>query len=100
VRFFSIGSTNVVCNPATEDRDPTPTHDCSPDEFCTLGGFCVPRSAEVRFCMARCGGNGDCRKQYECRNLALMMAHGGEPVPPPGVAATDNLINFCAPNGT
>jgi hypothetical protein len=86
VRFFSVGDTGVEC--ANNDE-------CSADELCTLGGFCVPRSAEVRFCMRKCGGNDDCRDAYECRDEELMKLHGGEPVAPPG-ETPDNLESFCA----
>ena len=69
---------------------------CNADELCTLAGSCVPRNAEFRYCMKTCGGNDDCRDQYECRNEELMKLHGGEPVPKPGEAADENLQSFCA----
>jgi hypothetical protein len=78
VRFFSGGFANKPCDPATEDRG---TDDCSFDELCSLAGTCVARSSETRFCMRKCGSGGDCRDGYECRDEALMKAHGGEPVP-------------------
>src|SRR5262245_8072910 len=34
-----------------ENRDCTSVNDCTLDELCSLKGKCVPRSAEVRFCM-------------------------------------------------
>ncbi len=78
VRFFSGGFANRMCDPATEDRG---TDACSLDELCSLAGTCVARSSEVRFCMRKCGSGDDCRDGYECRDEALMKAHGGEPVP-------------------
>lgn len=87
VRFFPVTQTDVNCS---QDSD------CTPDELCTLGGFCVPRSAEVRYCMRKCGGNGDCRDGYECRDESLMVDHGGEPVLDPSKPAPDTLQAFCA----
>ena len=94
VRFFSVQSSNLPCDPAAED---VTEDNCVPDEVCTLGGSCVPRTAEFRYCMKTCGGDGDCRQQYECRNEELMRQNGGEPVPPPGQAVADELTPFCAP---
>ena len=94
VRFFSVADTNRTCEPREEDlagRD-----DCTPDELCTLSGTCVPRTAEIRFCMRTCGGNGDCRDGYECRDEDRMREHGGEPVPPPGEAVSEDPQAFCA----
>lgn len=94
VRFFSVDSVNLPCNPATEDQT---TNDCSNDEICTLGGTCAPLSAESRFCMRKCSSNSDCRKNYECRTKTLMMMHGGEPVPAPGQRLGADPQGFCAP---
>jgi len=95
VRFFTGSFSNRPCDPATEN---TSTDDCNLDELCSLVGQCVPRSSEVRFCMRKCGNNGDCRDGYECRDLDLMIAHGGEPVLAPGLTFEDNLPKFCAPS--
>jgi hypothetical protein len=50
--------------------------------------------------MSTCGGDGDCRAEYECRTSALMRDHGGEPVPDPdrGDMTIDEsrLTRFCA----
>jgi hypothetical protein len=87
VRFFPAAQTDISCENDT---------DCTVDELCALGGFCVPRSAEVRYCMKTCGGNGDCRNDYECRDEGLMIAHGGEPVLDPSKNQSE-LPRFCAP---
>lgn len=92
VRFFSSHFPDRACSLDTEDIG---TDDCLPDEECTLRGTCAPRLAEVRYCMQRCSGNGDCRGGYECRDEELMIAHGGEPVLAPG-RSRDNLPRFCA----
>jgi hypothetical protein len=94
VRFFVGGFTDVVCDPATEDLPNSDgTDDCSFEELCTLAGRCVPRSAESRYCMRKCG---DCRDGYECRDRELMIEHGGEPVLPPDERHGDDPQPFCA----
>lgn len=97
VRFFVGQFANKPCDPRTEDAPASDaTDDCSLDELCSLKGQCVPRSAETRYCMRKCGGSGDCRDQYECRDEELMRAHGGEPVLAPGERFTDDIQAFCA----
>ena len=94
IRFFTGSFANLTCDPTTED---VTTDDCSVDELCALVGHCVPRSAEVRFCMKTCSDNSDCRSGYECRNLDLMKAHGGEPVLAPNIELNDQTApKFCA----
>jgi hypothetical protein len=93
VRFFAGVATNLPCDPATEDVS---TDDCSADELCSLTENCVPRSAEIRYCMRLCDTQDDCREGYECRTEDLMREHGGEPVPPPGESVLDNIAAFCA----
>ncbi len=97
VRFYIGQFTNRPCNPDTEDLPASNgTNDCNPDEACTLAGQCVPRSAEVRFCMRKCSSQGDCRDQYECRDQTLMVMHGGEPVLAPGQRpGSAPLQSFC-----
>lgn len=78
VRFFTGSFENRDCS------------QCSLDELCSNTGHCVPRSAEVRYCMAGCSDNGDCRDGYECRDSTLQQAHGGEPI-------KSASLKFCAP---
>jgi len=88
VRFFSGGFANKPCGVQA---------DCSLDELCSLDMQCVPRSAETRFCMKKCGQTSDCRDGYECRDFALMITHGGEPVLAPGdVLDASSAPAFCA----
>lgn len=88
IRFFTGSFENRPCTEQSE---------CSLDELCSLEGHCVPRSSEVRYCMATCDGDGDCRDGYECRNIEVMKAHGGQPVLAPGVPIDDSAPKFCAP---
>ena len=83
---------------------------CSLDELCSIEGavdpiqsHCVPRSSEIRYCMRTCDSDGDCRDGYECRDLAKMKAHGGEPVLAPSLTpgaprpvVDENSPKFCA----
>ena len=95
VRFYSVSDSDRTCDARMEDIADG-VDDCTADELCTLTGTCVPRTAEIRFCMRKCSRNGDCRDEYECRDEELMRAHGGEPVPPPGEGLGDDLQRFCA----
>jgi hypothetical protein len=93
IRFFMGSFANKPCDPTTENIS---TDDCSLDELCSLEGQCVPRAAEVRYCMLKCDTSSDCRGGYECRDLPLMEAHGGEPVLAPGVVVDSSAPKFCA----
>ena len=93
IRFFTGQFDNRICDPTTEDKT---TDNCSLDELCDLEGHCVARSSELRYCMLRCSSNSDCRDGYECRDLTLMQAHGGEPVLAPGVPVDEHAPKFCA----
>jgi hypothetical protein len=95
IRFFTGSFSNLPCDPDAEDRLPG-VDACSPDELCSLVGNCVPRSSEVRFCMKTCDSDGDCRDGYECRDLAKMKEHGGQPVLAPGSAIDESSPKFCA----
>jgi hypothetical protein len=98
VRFYTGGFTNLTCDPTTEDDgESNATDNCSIDELCSLNGYCVPRSAEVRYCMKTCSSNGDCRDGYECRDLTLQSEHGGEDVLAPGDMVSTSSPKFCAP---
>jgi hypothetical protein len=88
VRFFAGGFSNRPCGVQA---------DCSLDELCTLEGQCVPRSAEVRYCMKKCDQQSDCRDGYECRDFQGMIDHGGEPSLAPGVPVDETTAPaFCA----
>jgi hypothetical protein len=97
VRFFVGSFENEVCDPATEDVPSSDgTDDCTLDEVCTIAGHCVPHAAEARYCMRKCGDDGDCRDGYECRTEELMIDHGGEPVLAPGERPDGDPQRFCA----
>ena len=85
IRFFSGSFENRLCDDG-----------CSFDELCDINNHCVPRTAEARYCMRTCDSDDDCRDGYECRDLAKMRAHGGEPVLAPGVKVDDSAPKFCA----
>jgi hypothetical protein len=93
VRFYPVTQlTAMSCEPGA---DPSP---CALDEICVIGGYCAPRSTERRFCMKKCGGAGDCRDEYECRDEERMALHGGDPVPDPERPQTGGeLQRYCAP---
>jgi hypothetical protein len=87
IRFFPY---MYVTKPCTADAN------CTIDEVCIKqgqGSVCAPRASERRFCALRCGGDGDCRGGYECRqagergSIALL----------PNPTAT---VRFCAPRAT
>jgi len=91
IQFFTGFFANKPCTAATAATA------CTLDELCAINGFCVPRSSEVRYCMRKCGSNGDCRDGYECRDFDQMIAHGGQPVLAPGVTVdADHAPKFCA----
>lgn len=99
IRFFTGDFANKTCDPIAENNPVTPPQDrkCTPDELCSIEGHCVPRSSENRFCMKKCGSNGDCRDGYECRTFAKMQAEGGEPVLAPGIVVTEQTApKYCA----
>jgi len=89
IRFFTGQFENKEC---------VSNNDCSLDELCNLNKHCVPRSSEVRYCMRTCSSSGDCRDGYECRDIALMKAHGGEPVLEPPAQVDSSSPKFCAPS--
>ncbi len=89
VRFFPALENAAAC---------ASPGDCAVDEICTVAGQCAPRSIEQRFCMLKCDGGDDCRGGYECRDRALMIQHGGEPVPDPQASSvTPPDTAFCGP---
>jgi len=106
IRFFTGNFENKTCDPAkTADacRAPNATDCCSLDELCAIEGatgeikgHCVARSSEIRYCMRTCDSDSDCRDNYECRDLAKMKTHGGEPVLAPGSVVDERSPKFCA----
>jgi len=105
IRFFSGSFSSRTCASTDEcvngrhnvPEDPAnPNYDGTLDELCSVGGYCVSRSSEVRFCMRKCGSDDDCRDGYECRGLQKMKDHGGEPVLAPGLLVDDKAPKFCA----
>jgi hypothetical protein len=108
VAFFPTAFLSVACDPLTEDAVElssdagtaprtdagTPvgaTNDCRPDEFCTSSGFCVQSTLERRFCMKKCGDDGDCRDGYECRQTGT---RGAEAIP--DASRPGYQLRFCA----
>jgi hypothetical protein len=83
IRFFPARFATTPCDPAA------PTA-CTPSEVCLPEGKCVPRATERRYCALKCGGSGDCRENYECRESGMLGS----------VALTrkpGQVAKFCAP---
>jgi hypothetical protein len=108
VRFYTGSFANEPCDYKTEDAGSASSNTCSYDELCSIANQCVPRSAEVRYCMATCHSKGDCRDGYECRffdsqnsqspfQLGSMQEDGGEVVLAPGLKDDSTTTGFCAP---
>ena len=94
ILFLSFVMCAAACAPNIGDSCQT-SADCSvngsricdlaqPGGYCTVGGcdpdtcpgssLCVewrgtPDRTAVTFCMDRCGGDGDCRRQYSCMGV-------------------------------
>jgi len=97
VRFFTGQFSNRACDPAAASScAPGTPGCCSRDELCAITGFCVARSSEIRFCMRKCGSDGDCRDHFECRDIDKMKRDGGEPVLAPGLVVDERAPKFCA----
>ena len=95
VAFFPTSMLTVPCDPASEDLlgSAAPTDDCAPYEVCLTSGFCAPASLERRFCMKKCGGEGDCRGGYTCRTTGEL---GSQRVPGDNADyATIGTSRFC-----
>jgi len=81
------GSADNICVPCKPGVDGDVCAD-GPDP-----GLCAPRSTEHRLCVKTCGGNGDCRGGYECRQG---KTHGSIPLlSNPGANAS-----FCVPQAS
>src|SRR6185437_1220223 len=103
VRFFTGSFANDPCMYGVADGE------CSYDEECSIQNECVPRAAEIRYCMATCDNDGDCNDGYECRKFNIapgsdttyipgtMQEDGGEVVLTPGDVDNTDTKGFCAP---
>jgi hypothetical protein len=104
VRFFTGSFSNKECDHDPGNPADPPKGECSLDELCAIDDHCVARSSEIRYCMRKCGSDGDCRgdenddgvSDYECRDLEKMRLHGGEPILAPGVVVDSRAPKFCA----
>ncbi|MFH1131798.1 MAG: hypothetical protein V1754_10710 [Pseudomonadota bacterium] len=95
IRFFPGSFSSIACDPKTEDAlDPSviPTNDCTSDEICLYGGFCMLRSLERRFCMQECENDDDCREGYECRTTGTRGAEAVVDLEEPEIIQ----VRFCA----
>ncbi|MEO8552065.1 MAG: hypothetical protein ABI678_18940, partial [Kofleriaceae bacterium] len=56
--------------------------------------------AEVRYCMAKCDKDSECRDGHECRDFAGMEQYGGQPALAPEEQTSGpteaNSPSFCA----
>src|SRR5262245_49119974 len=98
---FGTCPSEAVCvrfYPGADDSAPCIDQSmCDFDEICTVGGRCEQRASAIRYCMLQCYSDDDCRGGYECRDKAVMMLHGGEPVPDPTLASgMSDFQPFCA----
>ncbi len=68
IRFFPQRNLGKECK---EDPNVCAADEiCVPDAVCANGNrssCCAPRVTERRYCALKCGGSGDCRGGYECR---------------------------------
>jgi hypothetical protein len=92
VRFFPRIGLEKSCDPARHDPS-----DCGLEGECisdTDGTThrCAPRTSEIRRCLLKCEGSGDCRDGYECRTSGSFgsVALTGDP---------NARVQFCSPQG-
>ena len=92
IRVFPYESPGAAC---AQDVD------CISAELCLPDGFCVPRLSERRYCVKKCGGNGDCRGGYVCREAGIegrpanQSTYGSIALLANATAST--VVKFCAP---
>lgn len=77
---------------------------CTSDQICVPdapSGYCAPRLSERRYCVKKCGNNGDCRGGYTCHEAGV---EGNQPVGNTygSLALVENpnqstVVKFCAP---
>jgi hypothetical protein len=92
IRIFPYNYSGATCSADAN---------CPSDHLCLPEGLCVPRASERRYCEKKCGGNGDCRDEYVCREAGIegkrseLSTYGSialvaEPNQSP-------VVKFCAP---
>jgi hypothetical protein len=99
VRIFPYETPGSACSA---------TQPCQAGDICLPDGFCVPRLAERRYCEKKCGGDGDCRGGYVCREAGLecraAVVECRQPATPTygSIAlvadpSDSTVVRFCAP---
>jgi hypothetical protein len=63
---------------------------CTPDELC-VADLCAPRASERKYCAQTCGGDGDCRGGYVCREAGKDGTLALTPDP-------NAHVSFCSPS--
>ena len=95
IRIFPYESPGAPCG---NDAECASTELCLPD---LPAGSCVPRVSERRYCERKCGGNGDCRGGYVCREAGIegktpdQSTYGS--IALVANANQSTVIRFCAP---
>lgn len=117
IRVFPFPSTGVAC---TQDTDCATGRfclaegfcsttakcaqdsDCGSDSLCLPEGLCVSRISERRYCEYSCGGNGDCRSGYVCRQAGVeglpASTSGYGSIALVANATQSTVVKFCSPS--
>jgi len=115
IRIFPYEAPRSAC---TQDSDCSSVSlgVCQPDGFCGCSqdaecagtglclpdGICVPRASERRYCERGCGGNGDCRGGYVCREAGVEGRHSNTStygsIALVANANQSTIVKFCAPS--
>jgi hypothetical protein len=64
IRFFSLQRANGTCDASRPCRI---GERCLCDDEACSKAYCASEASERRWCMHRCGSDGDCRDSYSCR---------------------------------